>query len=73
VSWPDAGKLDAMLMTAFGAVVGSSLLVMMIAAVIEVVRSKFNLPWLIIAVRIGGAWITAIAMLLGALLFKGRV
>lgn len=70
VSWPDAGKLDAVLMTAFGAVVGSFLLVMMIAAVVEVIRLKVSLPWLPIAIRVAGAWVTAVAMLLGALTFK---
>ncbi len=71
VAWPDAGKLDAMLMTAFGAVIGSFLLVMLIAAVVEIVRLKVSLTWLPIAIRVAGAWVTAVAMLLGALLFKG--
>jgi hypothetical protein len=59
-----------MLMTAFGAMIGASLTVLMIAAIIETIWLKARWPWLPIAVRIAGAWATAVAVLLAALAFK---
>lgn len=70
VSWPDPGPVSDMLFSASGAIVGSILIVIVIAGSSEVIREKTGWAWLAIAVRVAGSWIAAISVLLGALLVR---
>jgi hydrogenase/urease accessory protein HupE len=70
VSWPDPGSASGMMPSALGAIVGSALIVIVVAGLIEIVRQKTGWAWLPIAVRVAGSWLAAISVLLGALLFR---
>lgn len=70
LSWPDSGARGDMMFTACGAIIGSVLIVIAIAGIIETVWQVAKWPWLPIAVRVAASWETAIAILLGALLFR---
>lgn len=70
LSWPDPGARGDMMFTACGAIIGSVLIVIAIAGIIETVWQVAKWPWLPIAVRVAASWETAIAILLGALLFR---
>jgi hydrogenase/urease accessory protein HupE len=73
VSWPDPGPVRDMLFSASGAVVGSLLTVIVVAGGTEVIREKTGWAWLAIAVRVAGSWVTAISVLLGALLLRNMI
>lgn len=70
LSWPDPGAKGDMMFTALGAIIGSVLIVIAVAGIIETVWQAAKWPWLPIAVRVAASWETAIAVLLGALLFR---
>ena len=70
VSWPDPGSASGMMMSALGAVVGSTLIIIVVAGMIEIIRQKAGWAWLPVGVRVAGSWIAAISVLLGALLFR---
>jgi hydrogenase/urease accessory protein HupE len=70
VSWPDPGPVTDMMFSASGAILGSILIVIVVAGGSEVIREKTGWAWLSIAVRVAGSWITAISVLLGALLVR---
>ncbi len=69
LSWPDPGA-KGMMLTALGAVLGSVLIVILLAGMIEMVWQAKRWAWLPIAVRVAASWVTAISVLLGALLFR---
>ena len=71
LSWPDPGAKGDMMFTALGAIIGSVLIVITVAATIEVTWQATKWTWLPVAVRVTASWATAIAMLMGALLFRG--
>lgn len=73
VSWPDPGAPGDMMFTALGAIIGSVLVVIFVAGGVAVLWQTTRWPWLPIAVRVAGSWTTAIALLLGALLFRGMM
>ena len=56
--------------SALGAIVGSAVIVIVVAGLIEIVRQKTGWAWFPIAVRVAGSWLAAISVLLGALLFR---
>ena len=58
------------MLTALRAIVGSALIVIAVAGIIETVWQATKWPWLPIAIRVAASWETAIAVLLGALLFR---
>lgn len=70
VSWPEPGAKGDMMLTALRAIVGSALIVIAVAGIIETVWQATKWPWLPIAIRVAASWETAIAVLLGALLFR---
>lgn len=70
LSWPDPGAKSDMMFTALGAIIGAVLIVIAVAGIIETVWQAAKWPWLPIAVRVAASWATAIAVLLGALLFR---
>jgi hydrogenase/urease accessory protein HupE len=70
LSWPDLGAKGDMMFTALGAVIGTVLIVILLAGIIEMVWQAKRWPWLPIAVRVAASWVTAIAVLLGALMFR---
>ena len=70
LSWPDPGAKGDMMLSAFGAVIGSVLIVILLAGLLEMVWQAKRWSWLPIAVRVAASWVTAIAVLLGALLFR---
>lgn len=70
VSWPDPGSTSGMLMSALGGIVGSAVIIIVVAGAIELVRQKAGWAWLPIGVRVAGSWIAAISVLLGALLYR---
>jgi hydrogenase/urease accessory protein HupE len=70
LAWPDPGARGDMMFTALGAILGAVLIVIVVAGATEAVWQVKKWPWLPIAVRIAGSWITAISVLLGALLFR---
>lgn len=70
LSWPDPGAKGDMMFTALGAIIGSVLIVIAVAGIIETVWQAAKWPWLPIAIRVAASWATAIAVLLGALLFR---
>jgi hydrogenase/urease accessory protein HupE len=70
VSWPDPGSASGMVITALGGVVGSGVILIMVAGGIEFIGQKAGWAWLPIGVRVAGSWVAAISALLGALLFR---
>lgn len=83
LSWPEPGVPGDMMFTALGAVIGSMLIftavgavvgsvlvVIVVSVMIEAVWQLTKWPWLPIAVRVAASWVTAIAVLLGALTFR---
>lgn len=70
VSWPDPGSASGMMMSALGGIVGSAVIIIVVAGAIELVRQKAGWAWLPIGVRVAGSWIAAISVLLGALLYR---
>jgi hydrogenase/urease accessory protein HupE len=70
LSWPDPGAKGDMMFTALGAILGSVVIVILLAGIIEMVWQAKRWPWLPIAVRVAASWVTAIAVLLGALMFR---
>lgn len=70
LSWPDPGATGDMLFTALGAILGSVLIVIVVAGAVEALWQAVRWPWLPIAVRVAGSWIAAISVLLGALLLR---
>ena len=59
-----------MMMSALGGIVGSAVIIIVVAGAIELVRQKAGWAWLPIGVRVAGSWIAAISVLLGALLYR---
>lgn len=70
LSWPDPGATGDMLFTALGAILGSVLIVIVVAGAVQALSQAVRWPWLPIAVRVAGSWIAAISVLLGALLLR---
>lgn len=70
LSWPDPGAKGDMMFTALGAIIGSVLIVIALAGVVEIAWQAMKRPWLQIAVRVAASWVTAIAILTGALLLR---
>lgn len=62
-SLPDPGLWFAMVVTGFGSITGTFLLVFYIGAGIGWLRQRFDRPWLNIGVRVAGSWVVAIACL----------
>lgn len=73
LSWPDPGAKGDMMFTAIGSVVGSVLILIVLAGVIEMVWQARKWLWLPIAVRVAASWVTAISVLLGALLVRNML
>lgn len=73
VSLPDPGPVWAMASSAGGAIVGACLLLILLAGGLQALQQKVTWGWLSIAVRIAGSWITAISLLLGALMLRGKI
>jgi hypothetical protein len=71
LSWPDPGAKGEMMFTALGAILGSVVMVIVVAGIVELVWQTRRWPWLPIAVRVAASWVTAIAVLLGALTIRG--
>jgi RsiW-degrading membrane proteinase PrsW (M82 family) len=59
--------------SAGGALVGACLLLILLAGGLQALQQKVTWGWLSIAVRIAGSWITAISLLLGALMLRGKI
>jgi hypothetical protein len=70
ISWPEPGATSDMMFSAVGAIIGSVLIVIVVAGTIELIRQEVKWPWLPVAVSITGSWMAAIAVLLGALMFR---
>lgn len=70
LSWPDPGAKGDMMFTALGGIIGSVLIVITVAGIIEIIWQAAKWPWMPIAVRVAASWVSAIAVLLGALLFR---
>lgn len=70
LAWPDPGAGGDMMFAALGAILGAVLIVIIVAGLVEAAWRATNWPWLPVAVRIAASWITAIAVMLGALLFR---
>lgn len=70
LSWPEPGAKGDMMFTALGGIIGSVLIVIVVAGIIEAIWQAAKWTWLPIAVRVAGSWIAAISVLLGALLFR---
>jgi hydrogenase/urease accessory protein HupE len=70
LSWPDPGAKGDMMLTALGAVIGTVVIVILLAGILEMLWKAKRWSWLPIAVRVAASWVTAIAVLLGALLFR---
>lgn len=68
--WPEPGAKGDMMFTALGGIIGSVLIIIVVAGIIEAIWQAAKWPWLPIAVRVAGSWIAAISVLLGALLFR---
>lgn len=71
LSWPDPGAKGDMLFTALGAILGSVVIVILLAGIIEMVWQAKRWPCQPIAVRVAASWVTAIAVLIGALMIRG--
>lgn len=69
-AWPDPGPLSDMLYSGAGAIIGSIVIVILVAGSAELFWLKTGWAWIKVAVRVAGSWITAIAVLLGALLLR---
>lgn len=69
-AWPDPGPMSDMLYSSAGAIIGSIVFVILVAGSAEMFWLKTRWAWITVAVRVAGSWITAIAVLLGALLFR---
>jgi hydrogenase/urease accessory protein HupE len=70
LSWPDPSATGDMMLTTLGAIIGAVLVVILVAGGIEMVSQGTRWAWLPIAVRVAASWVTAISVLLGALLFR---
>lgn len=70
ISWPDSGSNGNMLFSTLGAIVGSILVIIVVAGGLQAIRQFAGWPWFPVAVRVAGSWLTAIAILLGALIFR---
>lgn len=70
LSWPEPGAKGDMMFTALGGIIGSVLIIIVVAGIIEAIWQVAKWTWLPIAVRVAGSWIAAISVLLGALLFR---
>lgn len=68
--WPEPGAKGDMMFTALGGIIGSVVIVIVVAGGIEATWQATKWPWLPIAVRVAASWVTAIAVLLGALTFR---
>lgn len=68
--WPESVAKGDMMFTALGGIIGSVVIIIAVAGAIEAVWQATKWSWLPIANRVAGSWITAIAFLLGALLFR---
>lgn len=68
--WPEPSAKGDMMFTALGGIIGSVLIIIAVAGIIEAVWQAAKWTWLPIAVRVAGSWIAAISVLLGALLFR---
>jgi hydrogenase/urease accessory protein HupE len=71
LSWPDPGANGDMIFTALGGIIGSVLTVIAVAATVEVMWQATKWTWLPVAVRVAASWVTATAVLLSALMFRG--
>lgn len=71
-SWPEPGPLPDMLYSGAGAIIGSIVIIILVAGGTELIWQKTGWPWISIAVRVVGSWTTAIAVLLGALLLRNN-
>lgn len=70
LSWPEPGAKGDMMFTALGGIIGSVLIIIVVAGIIEAIWQVAKWTWFPIAVRVAGSWIAAISVLLGALLFR---
>lgn len=70
ISWPDPGSTGDMMFSALGAILGSVLIVAVVAGTVQAIRQIAAWSWFPVAVRVAGSWLAAIAILLGALLFR---
>lgn len=68
--WPEPGAKGDMMFTALGGIIGSVVIIILVAGGIEATWQATKWSWLPIAIRVAGSWIAAISLLLGALLFR---
>jgi hydrogenase/urease accessory protein HupE len=66
-SIPDPGPLRDRVITAAGALTGAMAAILYLAGAADALRRRVERPWMPIALRVGAAWIAAIAMLMLAL------
>ena len=69
---PDPGPLGAVIVSSAGAVVGSMLIVLLVAGGLDAVSEKTRWHWLPIASRVAGSWVVAIATMVSALVYVGK-
>lgn len=70
ISWPDSGSARNMLFSALGAIVGSVFVIIVVAGGLQAIRQFAGWRWFPMAVRVAGSWLAAIAILLGAIMFR---
>lgn len=67
LSWPDPSPTGDPVFSTLGAIIGATLVIVLIAGGSEIVSQATKWPWLPIAIRVAASWATAISVLLGAL------
>jgi hydrogenase/urease accessory protein HupE len=72
-SWPDHGSTGDLILSAMSAILGSSLIVILVSSITAEINRLLELIWFSVAVRVIGSWIAAISLLLSALLYRKLV
>ncbi|MXU66045.1 hypothetical protein [Oceanomicrobium pacificus] len=67
VSVPDPGPAADRLFVMSGSIVGATVGLLFLVGIVDVIRDRYNWPWVGIALRIAAAWVAAIALLMLAL------
>lgn len=68
VSLAEPGPVQDRIITSAGAVLGANLGPFCLYGLSQFARERFPRPWLAIALRVAGAWLAAIALVMAALL-----
>jgi hydrogenase/urease accessory protein HupE len=69
LSTPDPGPMRATIITLAGSFFGANLAIFYVSGAVGALRERFTQHWITVGLRVVGAWIAAIAVLMGSLAF----